>query len=539
MVSEALLDLIADPVVGDWVGHGLTLHTGEHATATCRFCSQPLPAGRLERLEGHFSDRFREFVGRLDASGEALTDASAAIKSLVPEDERLLYPHLQDDYRKACQALAERKRLDLNYLDRLRDAILVKRADPFAPLDLQDVLRKQRRPAGADQPEEEAGQPSMNGGHLGSPSGTESVARVNELIGVHNTYTDELGRELLAALQALETDRVARALPDFRKKGRAFEDAAAKAAAAQGVADSLQVEIDQLQLSISQHGRPAEELNREMAAYLGRDELRFEVQETGYTITRNGEPAMNLSEGERTAIAFMYFLKSLQDIGFSADPGVVVIDDPVSSLDANSLYSAFGFMRDRTRDASQLFVMTHNFTFFRQVRGWLTRDSTVNKDARFYMLECETNNGRRASVIRLLDPLLQRYESEYHYLFKRVHEEAHRSTDDDTLAQFYEIPNIARRLLEAFLAFRAPDLSGRDALQKRLDRMTFKEPSDRFRIERFLQLGSHFDRIGDPEHDLSTLSEARAVLLNILACMEGTDSEHYKGMLSAIGAGGN
>ena len=64
-------------------------------------------------------------------------------------------------------------------------------------------------------------------------------------------------------------------------------------------------------------------MNQEMAAYLGRDELRFEVQKTGYTITRNGEPALNLSEGEKTAIAFMYFLKSLEDTGFDSKTGVM------------------------------------------------------------------------------------------------------------------------------------------------------------------------------------------------------------------------
>ncbi len=42
------------------------------------------------------------------------------------------------------------------------------------------------------------------------------------------------------------------------------------------------------------------------------------------------------SEGERTAIAFLYFLKSLQDKSFDLANGIVVIDDPVSSLDANA-----------------------------------------------------------------------------------------------------------------------------------------------------------------------------------------------------------
>ena len=64
--------------------------------------------------------------------------------------------------------------------------------------------------------------------------------------------------------------------------------------------------------AILEHRRPAEELNRELHLYLGHSELQFDVKETGYEITRNGVRAESLSEGEKTAIALLYFLKSLR-----------------------------------------------------------------------------------------------------------------------------------------------------------------------------------------------------------------------------------
>ena len=102
-----------------------------------------------------------------------------------------------------------------------------------------------------------------------------------------------------------------------------------------------------------QHRRPAEELNKELASYLGRDELRFDVEQNGYKIMRGAQPALHLSDGERTSIAFLYFLKSLKATDFDLESGIVVIDDPVSSLDANSLFSAFGYMKARTAAAGQ------------------------------------------------------------------------------------------------------------------------------------------------------------------------------------------
>lgn len=48
---------------------------------------------------------------------------------------------------------------------------------------------------------------------------------------------------------------------------------------------------------------------------------------------RGDQPALHW---ERTSIAFLYFLKSLKATGFDLEIGIVVIDDPVSGLDANS-----------------------------------------------------------------------------------------------------------------------------------------------------------------------------------------------------------
>ncbi len=81
-------------------------------------------------------------------------------------------------------------------------------------------------------------------------------------------------------------------------------------------ATALKTKINEIEKDIEEHRRPADELNSDICSYLGRDELIFEIQGNGYQISRNGTPAKNLSEGEKTAIAFLYFLKSLRDKSF-------------------------------------------------------------------------------------------------------------------------------------------------------------------------------------------------------------------------------
>jgi wobble nucleotide-excising tRNase len=108
-------------------------------------------------------------------------------------------------------------------------------------------------------------------------------------------------------------------------------------------------------------------------------------------------------------------------------------------------------MKERTKDAGQLFVFTHNFGFFRQVKNWFNHLEHQNKKdaskrARFYMLDPVHDGAVREATIKTLDPLLHEYESEYHYSLKKIHAEA--STEAGaSLAVYYGLPNMARRLL--------------------------------------------------------------------------------------------
>ena len=143
------------------------------------------------------------------------------------------------------------------------------------------------------------------------------------------------------------------------------------------------------------------------------------------------------------------------------------------------------------------------------------------------MLEWQfaTETGQRLSTLRTLDPLLEWYESEYHYLFARIYRESQKATT--ALAENYVLPNMARRLLEGFLAFRVPQVSGE--LWTKLKGVDFDE-ARKTRILRFINTHSHNEVIGEPEHDPSLLAEARPVLQDLLNFIEVLDPNHYKAM---------
>ncbi|MCQ6493248.1 AAA family ATPase, partial [Vibrio parahaemolyticus] len=58
---------------------------------------------------------------------------------------------------------------------------------------------------------------------------------------------------------------------------------------------------------------------------------------------------------------------------------IVVIDDPVSSFDSNHLFHSYSFLKKHCEKAKQLFVMTHNFSYFKFVREWMLKKNKMSK----------------------------------------------------------------------------------------------------------------------------------------------------------------
>ena len=508
VVSAAIDALKGDPSLADWTRRGLMLHR-DRETERCLFCDQPMAAHRLVALKAHFNAEYERLIQCIDQEINKLKTASEASEAIQIPSAAALYDHLVTEFQ-ACERT-------------LREALVSVRE--FLAAAVQALEEKKRR--GFEEVKPELKTPPVN---------QDVVERLNAVIRRHNEECDAFESQVEEARRRLARNMIAAMLEEFVR----LRDAAARATddretEGQRVRD-LDGEIVELERDIVEHRQPAEELNDNLRTYLGHGELCLQIKETGYTVTRGGVSARTVSEGETTAIALLYFLKSLQDRRFELARGVVVLDDPVSSLDSNALFLAFGFIRERAGDAGQLFVLTHNFSFFRQVRNWFQhlkgqrRKIVSNRPAQFFMLDSAQGGSVRSSVIRTLDPLLAEYESEYQYLFARIHEAATASASQN-LEGNYALPNMARRMLEAFLAFRQPQVSGE--LWRKMNAVPFDE-AKKLRILRFLHTHSHSIAVGEPEHDLTALAEGPSVLNDLLDMIESLDRDHFLAMVELV-----
>ncbi len=504
VVSETIDELTENPAASRWVQQGISLHEHED---DCLFCGNNLTEVRKERLRLHFNDNFEKLQRELGNISSNIKATAELFESSSLPDAGRLEPTLRDSYDDALSVYQTARNNFTETVRQLESEVEAKRSSPFEPRHLEDSSEISLVSA-VDKAKEE-------------------FAKLSALINKHNEASENLETSKEKARREIESHIVSRSIDTVRGLKETATTNQVLATELTQKSREFDTEIGIQRREIEQHKQPADELTAEVAAYLGRKELVFSVKEDGYEILRGDEKAVNLSEGEKTAIAFIYFLKTLQDSSFDMKSSVVVIDDPISSLDSNSLFSAFSFMADRTQSANQLFILTHNFQFFRLAKEWMEQLKRKNKDngcAQFYMLKNYFTGEERASKIDRLDKLIAQNASEYHYLFSLVMRYSEGEQNDDEL---FVMPNVARRLLEAFYAYRNP-VPGelREKISPDFD--TVK----RLRVLKYANHLSHAKIVGtDAENDFSFIREAQDFLKDVLDLIEHEDKNHYDAMV--------
>ena len=177
---------------------------------------------------------------------------------------------------------------------------------------------------------------------------------------------------------------------------------------------------------------------------------------TSYRIERkDGTPVEDtLSEGEASFLTFLYFYHlmngSLESSG-TTDRRVVVIDDPITSMDADVLFVTSSLVRQLAKEArdgngntEQLIVLTHNITFHREVT--YVRKKEGDSETSYYLVRKTGDH----SVVEQCEknPVISTYE----LLWK----DFLREDCNPLTAQ-----NIARRITETFFKLIGdPDLDG-------------------------------------------------------------------------------
>lgn len=500
--SATIARLLAHPDIAAWVETGHHLHS-THSSTTCEFCLQPLPANRLKEIADHFSVEDQKLKAEIDTDITLMLGVMESISEIRLPDKMELYSELRDEFLNARKELTSallQLSEQLNYVITLLNDKKTKRTNSYeieAQIDLDRAL--------------------------------DAISSLSSIINRHNSKTKDFESEKQLSRHRIENhylltikdqeELISSKISSLERENSLLNSGGADLEDPRSI-ESLSTSIDEKQAKVADAHAGGAKLTEHLKQFLGRTDLRFESGVDGYLVLRRGKPAKRLSEGEKTAVALLYFLVQLTDREFDLTEGVVVIDDPISSLDASAIYQAFSFLKNGTQAAKQLFLFTHNYNFLRLVINWLDNIHGNNKKTNCYlMIRClDSENGRNSKLVPL-DSLIVKHASEYHYLFKVLY--TFRS--DGTILNCYHIPNIARKVLETFLDFHIPS---NDSLYKKLEETAF-DPHKKTAIYKFANDLSHDT---GKSFDPAIVAEIRKNTEYLLELIKTVEPTHYEGL---------
>jgi wobble nucleotide-excising tRNase len=178
-----------------------------------------------------------------------------------------------------------------------------------------------------------------------------------------------------------------------------------------------------------------------------------------FEIVRNGQRAYNLSEGERSLIAFCYFVAKLEEIETKGNNPIIWIDDPISSLDGNHIFFTFSIIQSvilTQYDYKQFFLSTHNLTFLKYLRRLNINKRKDGRRGSCCYLTVERNG--QESTIKLMPKYLKEHGTEFNHWFARIYNCSEQmSVTDVNYSLFEDFGNNARKFFEIYLYYRYPN----------------------------------------------------------------------------------
>nr|WP_315392244.1 AAA family ATPase [uncultured Duganella sp.] len=444
----------------DWVKQGQVFYG--QSKPTCPFCQQKVLDSFEASLSSYFDETFAQdtkAIADLQAAYGRDADAlRAKLKAVEDGNSKFMDMDAFAAERSAIEA-----RLATNAL-----LLTNKGKEPSLPIQLEPLAEM-------------------------LAAASKLIADANAAVAAHNEIAKNITKEradltgqvwkhileveLKADLSAYSGKRAGLAAAITKLGGQIQEATASKAAKAK--------EIKELEKSATSIEPTIEGINSLLKSF-GFRNFSLAKADDGpfYKLARaDGSDAKeSLSEGERSFLTFLYFFHLLKgsesESGMTADR-VVVFDDPVSSMDSDVLFivsslikSLFDPVRENKGGIKQIFVLTHNVYFHKEVTYTSNRGDDAKAGERTYWTVRKGDGG--ATVQRHpSNPI----KTSYDLLWAEL-----RRPDKSALT----VQNTMRRILENYF--------------KILGRIDFDEICEQFEGQQKVMCRSLFAWVNDGSH---------------------------------------
>lgn len=518
--SVALASLAESQERQQWAEQGVSLHEG---LDDCLFCGEAITLQRREQLAKHFDQSWFDIRARAQSLSQKVKSRKESLTSwlaAVPAQEALA-SELRDGYATNLKLLKDEVAARITVLDELERNLKDKVEDPATTPIAPDWSLLTR---------------------------DLSAATLQKAIAEHNARVEDHNTAVEARYETVLDHIIGSRAEAFRQHEAGAKSAQARSKAAKDGAELAERTLTELRQKQFSNSKMAETLTTDLGRVYGKDHLSVAVTEDGksYACRRGEAPATHLSDGERTTLSLLYFLRKLEDETLSGDKTarIVVIDDPSSSLDREALFATHQWLVDTLKGFGQFILLTHDFGLLRlflksKGAAWnkslkKIRDGDGDEQrfptVTFLEMYAATQDDVRKTQIAQLPPMLAQRTTEYAYLFANVMTGIVDGPDYDRL---FLLPNAVRRVLEVFASYKAPHLGTFD---QRLEGLMGGDLANNPHrdVYTFCNRYSH----GEGSESVDVL-DARTVHRQIRRCMEFlkfADSEHFERMCKATGS---
>lgn len=504
--NEAIAKLKEDRDLESWIRIGLSHHV---ESSQCEFCGSTISEERLAALQRHFSKAYEELAAEVASQTSTLEQIELAID--LP-DERDFFPDLRAQFVTLKARIEDWITWANSAVGALATLAKLKQLSLETQLDcVVDTSRTSEI--------------------------VQIVADINALVTSHNQKCTQVDTEKRSAKEAIEKHQAA----SFYQNNNVLDREATIQAAieqvekAQCVLTEITAKKVAVETLIQQQSIAAQKINETVQFLLPDNNILVaELPGGSFEFRRDGSPANNLSEGEKTAITFAYFLVTLENNGASLVQTIVFIDDPISSLDSNHIYAIYALITRQLESCLQIFISTHNIELYTLLKDYwfqARQQFANNPDASAYYTRRYLDGASRQwhSTLEDTPSLLRKYKSEYQFIFEQLHFFA--LSQAPSLHEAYTSPNLLRKFLEAYLGFKKPCIS---KWSNKLD-LLFDVDIDRVEIQKFADDASHLQGLSRALQQPDFISNAQSTVNKVIQALKAKDIMHYTSMCTVIG----
>jgi wobble nucleotide-excising tRNase len=238
-----------------------------------------------------------------------------------------------------------------------------------------------------------------------------------------------------------------------------------------------------------------------------------------------------LSEGEKSAIAFSYFLTELKalrnDEPSKSSKTIIFLDDPISSLDSNHIFQVRSLLKEffKIDDFAQIFVSTHNFEFFSIMYDsniFSKAEKEINRPLYFIKRD---KNGK--SIIEKMPKTFSNYKSEYVGIF-HILLEFNASTDKENFPYLLMLPNALRRFVELYTLTKYP-ANNNSTVDQRVE-IVFNPEDSTYHNVKLIHWFSHQNQIEKIKQHDDKILQIEDAIKDLLKHIEEKDELHWRGL---------